>query len=239
MTNCGIISLAQDKEVKAITVKRDEPFVWVTWLSKLMAGDVKCQWAPWFKTHYTGYKRAPSDFQLAAWTAEHTQLLDELSKKRSASNETIYTEDQNKFRVRRSSGLVISGKPDLIAIDSAARCTVYDVKTGNPRQSDIIQVMLYMMFLPFGSSLYKGKELSGCVVYKDGNSSDIPANTIDKAFEKNMTYFLDILELPDPPKRIPGSAECRYCDIANEDCQDRRGIGKIEIVPGQEPEIPM
>ena len=221
-----------------MTVQRDGPFVWVTWLSKLMAGEVRCQWSPWFRTHYTEYTRAPSDFQLATWTAEHTQLLDELSKKRSANNETIYTEDQNKFRVRRSSGLVISGKPDLIAIDKSSHCIVYDAKTGNPKQSDIIQVMLYMMFLPF-SALYRGKELGGCVVYKDGSSSDIPVNTIDEAFQKNVTYFLDILASSDPPKRLPGSTECRFCDITDEDCQDRRAIGQIDIVPGQEPEIPV
>jgi len=212
-------------------------YVWVTWLSRLMAGDVRCQWAPWFKTHYTGYVQAPSDFQLAVWTAEHTQLLDELARERSALGEGIYRENQNEFRGRRPSGMVISGRPDLIAADPDGHCTVYDVKTGKRRQSDIIQVMLYMMFLPYASPLYEGKELSGCVVYKDGSKSDIPHKTIDDAFRKNVTYFLDILESVDPPERTPHSTECRFCDITNADCPDRKESSEADLAQGEEPEI--
>jgi len=220
-----------------MTKPRTEPYVWVTWLSRLMAGDVRCQWAPWFKTHYTGYVRAPSDFQLAAWTAEHTQLLDELVKERSALGEGIYREVQNEFQARRPSGLIISGKPDLITIDQGGHCTVYDAKTGKPRQSDIIQVMLYMMFLPYASPLYEGKDLSGCLVYKDGSRSDIPHNSIDDAFQKNVTYFLDILESTSPPKRTPHSIECDFCDITNADCPDRKEAEELDSTDYEGPEL--
>lgn len=182
---------------------------------------------------------APSDFQLAVWTAEHTQLLDEICRERSALGEGTYREDQNRFRVRRSSGLVIAGKPDLTTIDQMGNCTVYDAKTGNPKQSDIIQVMLYMMFLPYASPLYKGKNFTGCVVYKTGNRSNIPASAIDKAFQKNITYFLNILDSMNPPERIPSSPECQYCDITGADCPDRIEAGGEYLSPGDEPEIPV
>lgn len=220
-----------------MTKPRTEPYVWVTWLSRLMAGDVRCQWAPWFKTHYTGYAQAPSDFQLAAWTVEHTQLLDELVKERAKLGEGIYREVQNAFRVRRPSGLVIAGKPDLIAIDQRGHCTVYDAKTGKPRQSDIIQVMLYIMFLPYASPLYEGKDLSGCLVYKDGSRSDIPHKSIDDAFQNNVTYFLDILESTSPPIRMPHSIECRFCDITNADCPDRKEAEELDLTEYEGPEI--
>ena len=213
--------------------------MWVTWLSKLMAGEVRCHWAPWFRTHYTDYPRAPSNFQLAAWTVEHTQLLDELTKERGGRGEGVLKEDQNRFRVRRPSGLTIAGRPDLIAIDEKGRATVYDAKTGEPRQSDIIQVMLYMMCLPYGSPLYKGKELLGCVAYKSGARSYIPSEAIDKAFQGNVTYFLNTLESLDPPDRTPSPIECRFCDITKEDCPDRIESDEAEPEEQDEPMIPV
>ena len=223
-----------------MTRPRGGPYIWVTWLSRLMAGEVGCQWAPWFRTHYTEYDKAPSDFQLATWTVEHTQLLDELAKERSSLGESIYKEDQNHFRLRRrSSSLTIAGKPDLIAIDRGGHTTVYDAKTGTPRQGDIIQVMLYMMCLPYASPLYKGKVLHRCVAYKSGGHSDIPTEAIDEAFQKSVTYFLNLLESPNPPERSPSHAECRYCDITSADCPDRIEPGDVTDLQGKEPEIPL
>jgi len=67
---------------------------------------------------YKGYMRGISDLQLAMWQAEHTQLFNELSKERLTLGEVTYREDQNRFRARRSTSMVIAGKPDLIAIDA-------------------------------------------------------------------------------------------------------------------------
>ena len=30
------------------------PYVWVTWASKLLAGDASCEWASWFKAQHDG-----------------------------------------------------------------------------------------------------------------------------------------------------------------------------------------
>ena len=222
-----------------MTRPRGGPYVWVTWLSKLMAGNVQCHWAPWFRTHYTDYARAPSDFQQAAWAAEHTQLLDKLVKEREARGEGILKEDQNRFRVRRPSGLTIAGKPDLIAVDEKGCATVYDAKTGSPSHSDIIQVMLYTMCLPYGSPIYRGKTLQGCVVYKSGDRSHIPPEAIDKAFRDNVTYFLNLLESPDPPARTPSAMECRFCDIGKADCPDRIELDGDDLLEDEGPEIPV
>jgi hypothetical protein len=204
-----------------MTTLRTGLYVWVTWLSRLMVGDTSCQWATWFRTHYTGYKRTPSDFQLSIWTVEHTQFLDKLSKERSTIGERVYREGQNYCQVRQPSGLTVAGKPDLVTIDNSGHCSVYDVKTGNPRQSDIIQVMLYMMMLPYGVRMYRGKCFTGCVVYKDSARLEIPARVVNEAFQEQVAYFLNILESPDPPERTPSSTECRFCDITTADCSSR------------------
>ncbi len=225
-----------------MTKPRDGLYVWVTWLSRMMAGDSKCHWAPWFKTHYTDYQRKPSDFQVAVWNVDHTQLLDEIVKERAGLKEGTYREDQNKFRVRRPSGLVIAGKPDLITMDQDGRCKVYDAKTGSPKQSDIIQVMLYMIGLTHSSPIYQGKQFAGCVVYKSGERSEIPAKAVNKAFMEQVSYFLNILEQEKPPDSTPSFMECRFCDITEEDCLSRyvtREVPIFEDPNNEDPEIPL
>ena len=152
-------------------------------------------------------------------------------------DEATYLEDQNWFKVRRPSGLVISGKPDLITINKEGKCKVYDAKTGNPRLGDIIQVMLYMMCLPLSSPVYKGKEIEGCVVYKNGNKSEIPASAIDEEFTKKVTYFLDILQSENAPARTPAPMECKFCDIGDSDCDSRKEPPDVESTEGGEPGI--
>jgi len=218
-----------------MTRERNGVYVWVTWLSKLMAGETTCQWSSWFKAHHTEYSRAPGDFQLAAWTAEHTRILDEVSKEREKLGETAYKEGQNKFLAKRPSGLAVAGTPDLISMEPiSGHCTVFDIKTGNPRQSDIIQVALYMMFLPYATGLYKGKKLDGCVVYKTGRS-EVPHHIIDDKFKKNVTYFLDILESSIPPSKLPSHTGCSWCDLTAADCPERvDGGDDVETEPGQD-----
>jgi hypothetical protein len=58
-----------------MTEKRNNCYVWVTWLAKLMAGDMQCHWAPWFKSHYVVSPKAPSDFQPSTWIVEHNKCL--------------------------------------------------------------------------------------------------------------------------------------------------------------------
>ena len=221
-----------------MTRPRDGLYVWVTWLSKLMSGDVQCHWGAWFKTHYTGYRTQPVDAQLANWTVEHNQYLTDLAKERKALGEVIYKEDQNRFRVRRGSGLVIAGKPDLIAYNrTTEQFKTYDVKTGNQRQSDIIQVMLYCYCLPYALTIYRGSKLDGCVVYKT-DRVEVPSKMVDDAFTGRAVYFLNILESHDPPDKCPSSVECQYCDLGSSDCPERvlpDGTGDPEQPEGQIP----
>lgn len=237
--NYSIMALPDaDEEAGNIIRKRDGLYVWVTWLSRLMAGESSCQWASWFKTHFTGYEKVAPDFQLAVWVAQHTQMVDQLAKEHSALGETILREEQTSFKVRRGSGLLIAGRPDLITISGAGQHKVHDAKTGNRSNSHTIQVMLYMMLLPYSQEDYKGKEFDGCVIYKDGNRCDVPAAVIDNDFRNQVTYFLDILEAPAPPEQTPSFGECKFCDISNTDCPARIQTNVPKFINGAEPEIP-
>jgi hypothetical protein len=83
-----------------MTVRRDSPYLWVTWLSKPLAGDVQCIWASWFRAHYTSYKKAPSDFDLSQWISDHSRAVEQLAAQRRALGETVYKEDQNYFKIK-------------------------------------------------------------------------------------------------------------------------------------------
>ncbi|HYU18180.1 MAG TPA: PD-(D/E)XK nuclease family protein [Chloroflexota bacterium] len=217
-----------------MTVRREGTYVWVTWLAKLMAGETDCGWAPWFKANHTEWVKAASDFQLAQWQAEHTQGLLELARELQSAGQTIYREAQNAFKYTTRRGLVVAGKPDLVAIDGADNATVYDVKTGEQRTSHLIQTMLYMTCLPFASiDRYRGIKLDGCVVYTSGERVPIPRTAIDAEFKKNVSYFVDLLHAESPPKRVPSEPECRYCDITAADCPDRiePDLGKLVVFP--------
>jgi hypothetical protein len=221
-----------------MTRPRNGVYIWVTWLSRLMAGEANCQWAAWFRAHHTGYAKAPGDFQLASWTADHTQMLDEFSRERTGLGETVFREEQNSFNAARPSGLRVGGKPDVITfVPATGRYTVYDIKTGNPRQSDLIQVGLYMTFLPYSPGLYRGKKLDGFVVYRTARTP-VPQQMLDAAFQKNVTHFLNILESASAPPKLPSHAGCAWCDLTTADCPDKVE-GSMPNPDGQQPDFPL
>ena len=53
---------------------RDAPYIYVTWLAKLMSGEHQCFWAAWFKAHYS-HNKLLSRGSLESWQANHNDLL--------------------------------------------------------------------------------------------------------------------------------------------------------------------
>ena len=76
---------------------------------------------------------------------EHSKLLWESRERLEEHGYTVGVEKQNRFRLKGESTMV-GGQPDLVS-EKHGDITVIDVKTGTPRQWDIIQVMLYMFGL--------------------------------------------------------------------------------------------
>ena len=126
--------------------------------------------------------KAPSDFQQSTWIVEHNKCLDDVCKGCVTKSLSFFKENQNSFTAKRGN-MTIKGKPDLIVLGSDKKYTVYDIKTGQPKASDVIQVMLYMTFLPYSTSgIYKGKAINGNVVYKNGEKTNIPSHSVDDNF---------------------------------------------------------
>lgn len=201
--------------------RRTGKFIWVTWLSKLMIGEASCVWSIWFKTRYK-YEKIPGDFDHAKWQVTHNRMLHELKSEREQVGEKVFTENQNYFRFEVRPNLVVAGKPDLIAV-SGDNVTIYDCKTGQPRDSDTIQMMLYMYCTPLCLATCKDKKPRGVLIYST-DSIEIPADAIDTEFIGNFDYFIDILNSNEPPKKVPSTSECQFCDITSADCPERVNV---------------
>jgi hypothetical protein len=201
-----------------VSENRDGVYVWITWLSKVMAGEQSCEWASWFKAHKT-YAKLPSDFDVTAWSIEHTRRLRELRMERQKVGEAVFVEGENSIRYLASAGIVLAGKPDLITT-AKRETTIYDVKTGQPKTSDRIQVMIYMYLVPLAVEKYRGISPTGCVVYAE-NRVVIPPAAIDDKFKEQFTYFLNIVGGQEEPLKVSGPNECRFCDIPASECAER------------------
>ena len=79
----------------------------------------------------------------------HTLHPHDLADRLEEKGCEVFLEEQNWFEMKsKESGSVVNGKPDLIALNPDGTATIYDVKTGQARASDEVQVKLYMFFLP-------------------------------------------------------------------------------------------
>jgi hypothetical protein len=201
-----------------MAVPREEPYVWVTWISKLLAGESQCEWAAWFRAHHQYDKRA-SDFDVAGWTAEHTAMVRDRAVELRAKGYEVWLESQNSFRLRGEQGTVLAGKPDIIAAAGDDLCVI-DCKTGAARISDQLQVMVYMLVLPHAIGRFKGRVLEGEVCYRNERvavESRKITPTLRDLFRRTMHQVGGAAELD----RVPSQAECRWCDITRADCPER------------------
>jgi len=231
--------------------KRDKIFIWPSWISKLVAGEEQCEWKYWLKAHYLLDKK-PSDFNLAKWTIQHNQLIRQRREGLERLGFKVFVEDQNAFKLIVRKGkylipeewkgddlieeigddIIISGKADIVAIGQDEDMQgemeniylVEDCKTGQPKTSDHVQVILYMMLLPKAIEKYKGIEFNGCIVYKLGVPNiDIPAEAAQDEELKKIIWdtMKRIAGKEDLCRKVPSLNECRKCDICKQDCDER------------------
>ncbi len=208
-------------------LRANGPYIWVTWLPRLLSGQTSCEWASWFKAqHYSdSWIRMPSDFDLTKWLTNHTALLNESRGTWERKGCSVLTEAQNHFNLRGNSA-VLAGKPDLVARKSH-EVTVIDAKTGRPSPADAVQVMLYMYALPRALEQYRGLRLTGQVAYSD-HVVNIPAEAVDETFVRNMGHLITRLASEMPARRVPSPGECRFCEITPADCPERAEESPVE-----------
>ena len=201
-----------------MTERRETSYVWVTWISRLLAGEAHCEWAAWFRAHHT-YEKRPTNFDFAKWNAEHGQMVRERAVALAKEGFNVGIEEQNKLNLKGGSGATLGGKPDLIAVREGT-VLVVDCKTGQTRGADYFQVLIYMLALPMCRPQYKDSALSGRVDYRD-NTIQIPAEELTEEATSRAWELIERVVGDSEPPRVPSAGECAFCDITHRDCPDR------------------
>ena len=197
---------------------REHPYIWATWLPRLLTGENSCEWAVWFKAHYVEWTRQPSDFDQAQWLLDHTALVNERISNWEIGGYDVDVERQNSF-VLRGKSATLAGRPDIIAYRDE-QAVIVDAKTGNDSPSHAVQVMIYLYAVPKALERYRYVKLRGQVTYRD-HTVRVSADDVDNQFVKNLGALVRRLSADEPARRVPSSQECRFCDITANDCPAR------------------
>lgn len=201
----------------ALTTSRPEPYVWVSWITKLLAGESSCVWSAWLRAHYQTAK-VPNGFDMGTWQMDHSAMLRKTAAEHEKDGSEVFTEGQNLFVLKGKVG-TLSGKPDVVVIKNKAGLVV-DTKTGSPKASDRIQVMIYMWALPKTNPAFADVTFDGMVVYKTGYSL-ITADEIDEVFVRRVGELMKEVCGEAEPHKAPSFNECQHCPITHEDCADK------------------
>ena len=224
----GLCIIYLESGGKAVAERRRGPYIWATWLTKLLVGENSCEWSVWFRAHYKNYRKAPDNFDSVTWIMNHTEMLNDVKSGLEKEWNCVFTERQNYFNLRGSSA-TIAGTPDLIAL-TGDRGVIYDVKTGQPTASDHVQVMTYMYAIPRALGQYKGMTFDGAVVYRDHEVA-IPASAVDEQFISRLAALIRKVAGDLELAKTPSGMECDFCPISKEVCPER-----MEKLPAEWPE---
>lgn len=202
--------------------KDGKPSVYATHLAGLLSGDKECKFAAWFKARYWYDKVEDTAFDRAGWTSDHTAMVQAERDRLVREGWVVSLESANKFDLEGKVGS-IAGKPDIEAVHYAdgqvVAVRIVDCKTGRQRNSDWMQVLLYLY-----AKLRKQPELRnvlvGVVLYKDKQVPVSVADLTDERIAQLGATMRDVCAEV-PPTASPSQRECGYCDISAEHCVAR------------------
>lgn len=198
-----------------------KPYIWVTWITGLLAGSDKCEWRVWVKARHSQYEKKPqhpdSSRQLALWIEDHDRMTVDRHERLKSEGYEVLVEDANSFKLTGSKA-VLGGKPDLVALKQSEKFVlVIDEKSGKEKSQYLWQVLLYMFAL--GLTKYRpqdGWTIRGEIEYK---TSVVPVPSLTAANIERIGKVIALVSGKDEPERVPSKWECQYCDILG--CPDR------------------
>ena len=188
--------------------RREHPYIWATWLPRLLIGENSCEWTVWFKAHHQNWTRVPSDFNQAEWMLNHTALLNDQKSQWEARGDDVRVEAQNAFRLQGRTA-TLAGKPDIIVVRDD-HALIIDVKAGREQPSHTVQMMIYMYALPRALPQYREAKLSGEVVYPT-QTVKVPRGGLDQSFIRRLVALIQRVAAPEPPPTTASASECQVC----------------------------
>lgn len=190
---------------------RRKPYVWASWITKLIAGEEKCWFKAWYKALHRYEKLLDPEREsfLAQWTKTHDAMTKKRAARMKADDWVVKAEDEGQFTLSGKNA-DLGGKPDIVGIRDG-QALIIDEKSGKRRESDRWQVTIYMFALPL-SWLPKDLKVAGEVEYKDGieqveRLTDARVDRIAQAMKR-------ITDRENPPRAVPSARECERCDVA-------------------------
>lgn len=205
--------MATNRAIHTMVERPGLPFVWVTWIAGLLAGDTQCTYAPWVKAHYSKYEKRPDTFDSAAWMTAHTALLERRWRQLEAEGYLCHLENVNSFRLKGAAA-ILAGKPDLIAVRDGV-IKVVDAKTGQVRRKDYWQILLYMFALPRVWPEWATHTIEGEAYYSGQPGIPIRSSELNREKIQAIAAAIKAVADPNQPVPTPSAAECRYCDVAS------------------------
>ena len=120
---------------------------------------------------------------------------------------------------------ILSGKADLILRQDGKRPRIVDVKSGQPRESDVAQVLVEMVMIPLALGS-PDMRFDGEVIYPT-YSVPIPPSKADE-FRPKVFAFLKQLGTMDRPEAAPSESSCRFCEVPDSLCAERWKSGEAK-----------
>ena len=200
------------------------PAFWCTAIAKSLSGDQPCLLSTWIGGRNKEKRPREDATSLAVWKTNHTVQLAETVSRIMADGWTCAVESF--FRVTGQTA-ILSGKADCIAQRADSRPLIVDVKSGQPRDSDVIQVAIEMVMIPLAWESHS-MIFNGQVVYQTYDVQVTPAQATELK-PKIVTLLKQLGTMP-RPEASPSEVACRFCDVPDSECPDRF---KVETAPQQ------
>lgn len=191
--------------------------MWVSWVTGLLAGTARCEWAAWYKAHFQHAKRVrETDFDMDRWERQHQELVDAHVQELLGGPDpwpTVTVETMNKFQLKGQAA-ILAGKPDIVAVQGSRAPNergaglVIDEKGGSPKPEHVWQVKLYLYALE-RLPAWKHLALTGQLAYR-GVRKDV---TLAPGDDVRIGLVMRMVAAADPPKHTPSADECDTCDI--------------------------
>lgn len=210
--------------------RKGMPWVWVTWVTGLMADEDHCRWAAWFKGRFK-YKKAESDFDSVEYKAKHKIARDTRAEELRAAGYKVLIEGEVDFTIK-GGGLILAGRPDIVAIDhDKQEILVEDPKTGQRYLKHWYQLGLYLRWIKrVLPKRYAHYSVRGALLYYDVEDG-VATLTKRVAMEpaeltpdvlQVMNAELQVLGMDFTPEKTPSPQECLYCNIPIEECPEKQ-----------------
>ncbi|MDR9402922.1 MAG: hypothetical protein RI580_05720 [Halothece sp. Uz-M2-17] len=181
---------------------RKEIIVAASRISKHLIGESQCLLAYYLQGHY----QLSSNKNYISYKMKHQSFLKQRKQFWLAEGYSVSCEKRNLMSFFTKKGPKFIGTPDLYVKEINH---FEELKTGKPKESDIVQLMLYMAAAPYVYSL--SAIPSGQVRYSDGSFRDILPEEITQEFKDEVTQLIGALVSDKIPEPEPSESDCRFC----------------------------